>query len=77
MNIQLNLGSKWLFILLFRLKNMMHWRTKVSEKLVKSWKLLDTVIEDVVDKYNNCQESESIKTELLPGLTDPLIQGDV
>ena len=56
---------------------MMHWRTKVSEKLVKSWKLLDTVIEDVVDKYNNCQESESIKTELLPGLTDPLIQGDV
>ena len=55
---------------------MMHWRTKVSEQLVKSWKLLDTVIEDVVDKYNNGQESESIKTELLPGLTDPSIKGD-
>ena len=55
---------------------MMHWRTKVSEQLVKSWKLLDTVIEDVVDKYNNGQESESIKTELLPDLTDPSIKGD-
>ena len=70
-------------IFIFRIKSMERWCSGTSrtnnlqERVLRSWKLLDTVIADVVDKYNNRQESESINAKFFPDLADPSIQGDV
>ena len=53
------------------------YSNNLQERVLRSWKLLDAVIAEVVDKYNNREESESINAKFFPDLTDPSIQGDV